>query len=76
MNVEVLNKCGNAADKIINIIDGMGFTTEKHVAEGELKALITYEVRNLLSSVVTDFYNNAALVPTNVVEDEQTNTNS
>ncbi len=72
MNIEVLNQCGKTADKIIGIIDGMGFTTEKHVAQGELKALITYEVRNLLSDVVTDFYNKAALVPANVIVPDET----
>lgn len=62
MNKETLNKCVKTADRIVNIVEGMGFATEKRVAEGELNALITVEVRNLLNEVVTDFYKSAALV--------------
>ena len=79
MNREVLNQCAKAADKIVNIVEGMGFTTQKRIADGELKALITYEVRNVINDVVTDFYKNAALVPVEPEvddTDEQNNPNS
>ena len=72
MNKEILNKCGKTADKIVNIVEGMGFTTEKRVNKWELNTLIAIEVRNLLNDVVTDFYKNCALVPVEpeVVEEE------
>ena len=63
MNKEVTNRCANATNKIVNIVEGMGFTTEKRLAKGELNALVFIEVRRLINDVVTDFYKNAALVP-------------
>lgn len=64
MNKEVSNHCVNTANKIVNIVEGMGFTTEKRLAKGELNALVFRELRQLLNTVVTDFYKNAALVQT------------
>lgn len=80
MNKEVSDQCVNTANKIVNIVEGMGFTTEKRLAKGELNALVFRELRQLLNGVVTDFYNNAALVPTEaevvVVNDEEANVNN
>lgn len=63
MNKQVLNQCVKGANKIVNILEGMEYTTPKRFVEGELNALITFEIRNVVNDVVTDFYKNAALVP-------------
>lgn len=77
MNKEVSNHCVNTANKIVNIVEGMGFTTEKRLATGELNALVFRELRQLVNQVVTDFYNNAGLVPTEpevvIVDDTESN---
>jgi len=73
MNNQVTDKCNNTTEKIIDIIESLGFTTERKIMAGGLRALITTEIRRCVSDVVTDFYTNAAIVP--VAEEEQKNEN-
>lgn len=73
MNKQVTDKCNNTTDKIIDIIESLGFTTEKEIMPGGLRALITTEIRRCVSNVVVDFYKNTAIIP--VAEEEPNNEN-
>ena len=77
MNKQVSDKCNETSMKIIDIIEGLGFTVEDKSKLYELRALITNEVRHCVSDVVVDFYKNTAIVTVEEEINEQTtNTNS
>ncbi len=76
MNKQVSDRCEETAMKIINIIEGLGFTVEHKSKFYELRTLITNEMRHCVSNVVTDFYKNTAIVPMEEEKNEQTNPNS
>jgi len=78
MNKEVSEKCYQSADKIIKILEGMGYSTEtKPAYENLLKDLITIEIRRFVSDIATTFYNNVALSPIEKqFPNEKTNDNS
>lgn len=64
MNEIVSKQCYDAADKILVILDGLKYTSERKPAyDGELRDLIAIEVRRNVNDVVTGFYNSVAVEP-------------
>lgn len=64
MKTEVLNECKKTTDRIINILDGMGYSTEAKPAYPDLlKDLIMIELQRNVTAITTGFYNSVAMVP-------------
>jgi hypothetical protein len=73
MKTEVLNECKKTADRIINILNGMGYSTDvKPAYPNLLKDLLVIELKRNITAVTTEFYNSVAVVPVETKdEDEQ-----
>lgn len=73
MKNEVMESCYKTSDKIIIILDGLGFASERKPSyENEVRDLIAIEVRRNINDVVTAFYNSVAVTPLPEVETEIT----
>jgi len=63
-NDKILERCFATSDKILNILNGLKYTSERKPSyENELRDLIAIEVRRNVNVVVADFYNSVAVVP-------------
>ena len=72
MSDKISGLCYKTSDKIIDILDGLGYSNEKKPSyENELRDLVAIEVRRNINEVVTVFYNSEAVMP--IVPLEQTN---
>lgn len=57
-NDKVLERCFATSDKILNILNGLKYTSERKPSyDNELRDLIAIEVRRNVNDVVRDFYN-------------------
>lgn len=78
MNDKVTESCFKTSDRILNVLEGLGYSSERKPSyEGELRDLIAIEVRRNINDVVTEFYNSVAVKPISVTENnEETNVSS
>jgi|ERR1035437_3577746 hypothetical protein len=64
MSDKISGLCYKTSDKIIDILDGLGYSSERKPSyENELRDLVAIEVRRNINEVGVMFYNNVAMVP-------------
>jgi hypothetical protein len=74
MKNEISELCYQTSDKIVNILDGLGYSSERKPSyENELRDLIAIEVRRSINETGIMFYNNVAMVPISKEEVKKAN---